>query len=49
MLEAMAMVSDLVRVREMQLSVARSWDQPALATVGLLPLLIAAGFGFSRV
>lgn len=46
MLEAMAMVSDLVRVREMQLSVARSWDQLALATVGLLPLLIAAGFGF---
>lgn len=46
MLEAMAMVSDLVRVREMQLSVARSWDQLAVATVGLLPLLIAAGFGF---
>ena len=48
MMESMAMVSDLVRVRETQLQEAQSWEQLRAALFCIAPVVAAAAFGFQH-
>ena len=49
MMESMAMVSDLVRVRETQIVESQSWENLKASVFCFLPLVAVAALGFKRL